>query len=75
MNEAIATWDNEPLQMQQVQHQPPLHPQPPHQPQQHAPQPPKHTESDVELSDEEDLEGDFLAQEPNLNMRRNVLGE
>ena len=30
LNEAIAIWDNELLQIQQVQHQ-----QPPHQPQQH----------------------------------------
>ena len=39
LNEAIAVWDNELLQIQ-VQHQPLLHPQPPHQPQQQAPQPP-----------------------------------
>ena len=74
LNEAIAIWDNEHLQIHQMQHKPPLHPQPPHQPQQHVPQPPQHIESDDEISDEEDLEGDFLAQESNLNIRRNVCG-
>ena len=74
LNEAIAIWDNELLQIQEVQHQPLLHPQLPHKPQQHTPQPPQHMESDDEFSDEEELEGDFFAQEPNLNIKRNVLG-
>ena len=72
-NEAIAIWTKKLLQVQQV-HQPLLHLQHPHQPKQHVPQPPLHIESDDEFSDEEDIEGDSLAQESNLNIRRNVLG-